>query len=190
MVGRVDVEADDLSELGRDWGSLDSLNRADQMGPQAMSTPDPLYRTDADPSGLRHRRAGPMAGGLRPGQSGPQSVSATSGRSGGMRGTRLVAPKPRHAFLAEPFLPAPNHRLGFAGGPHDVGSAMTIGRQKHNLRPPNVLLRAVAVGRHRLKLAAVGGTQSNVGLLAHSSDSHTRVHQRMPKRIEMSDLVH
>ena len=65
--------------------------------------------------------------------------------------------------------------------------AMTIGRQKHNLRPPNVLLRAVAVGRHRLKLAAVGGT---VGSLVHSSDSHTRVHQRMPKRIEMSDLVH
>src|ERR1700731_4597206 len=73
---------------------------------------------------------------------------------------------------------------------NDVGSAMTIGRQKHNLRPPNVLLRAVAVGRHRLKLAAVGGTQSNVGSLVHSSDSHTRVHQRMPKRIEMSDLVH
>ena len=73
---------------------------------------------------------------------------------------------------------------------NDVGSAMTIGRQKHNLRPPNVLLRAVAVGRHRLKLAAVGGTPSNVGSLVHSSDSHTRVHQRMPKRIEMSDLVH
>jgi hypothetical protein len=53
-----------------------------------------------------------------------------------------------------------------------------------------VLLRAVAVGRHRLKLAAVGGTQSNVGSLLHSSDSHARVRQRMPKRIEMSDLVH
>ena len=46
------------------------------------------------------------------------------------------------------------------------------------------------VGRHRLKLAAVGGTQSNVGSLVHSSNSHTRVHQRMPKQIEMSDLVH
>ena len=57
---------------------------------------------------------------------------------------------------------------------------MTIGRQKHNLRSPNVLLWAVAVGHHRLKLAAVGGTQLNVGSLVHSSDSHTRVRQRIP----------
>jgi hypothetical protein len=33
---------------------------------------------------------------------------------------------------------------------------------QHNLRPPDVLLQAVAVGHHRLKPAAVGGTQSNV----------------------------
>src|ERR1700731_4597205 len=46
------------------------------------------------------------------------------------RGTSLVAPKPRYAFFAKPFLPAPDHRLGLAGGAHDVGSAMTIGRQK------------------------------------------------------------
>jgi hypothetical protein len=75
-------------------------------------------------------------------------------------------------------------------GPHDFGSATTIGRQKHNLRSPDVLLRAVAVGHHRLKLPTVSDTQLNVGSLVHSSDSHTRVCQRIPKRIEMSDLVH
>ena len=80
-----------------------------------------------------------------------------------------------HAFLAKPFLPAPDYRLSLAGGPHDFGSAMTTGRQKHNLRSPDVLLRAVAVGHHRLKLAAVGGTQSNVRSLVHSSNSHTRI---------------
>jgi hypothetical protein len=106
------------------------------------------------------------------------------------RRPRLVAPKPCHAFLAKPFLPAPDHRLGLAGGPHDFGGAMIIGRQKHNLRSPDVLLQAVAVGHHRLKLAAVGGAQSNVRSLVHSADSHTRVRQRIPKRIEMSDLVH
>ena len=67
---------------------------------------------------------------------------------------------------------------------------MTIGRQKHNLRSPDVLSRAVAVGHHRLKLLAVGDTQLNVGSLVHSSDSHTRICQRIPKRIEMSDFVH
>jgi hypothetical protein len=106
------------------------------------------------------------------------------------RGTRLVAPKPRHAFLTEPFLPAPDHRLGLAGGPHDFRSAMSIGRQKDNLRSPNVLLRAVAVGHHRFKLTAVGGTQSIVRSLVHSSDSHMRVRQGIPKRIELSDLIH
>ena len=32
-------------------------------------------------------------------------------------------------------------------------------------------------------------TQLNVGSFVHSSNSHTRVRQRIPKRIEMSDLV-
>jgi hypothetical protein len=58
------------------------------------------------------------------------------------------------------------------------------------LVPKRSACRAVAVGRHRLKLPAVGGTQLNVGPLVHPSDSHTRGRQRMPKRIEMSDLVH
>jgi len=57
---------------------------------------------------------------------------------------------------------------------------MSIGRQKDNLRTPNVLLWAVAVGHHRLKLTALGGTQSNVRSLVHSSDSHTRVRQGIP----------
>src|ERR1700723_262895 len=171
VVGRVDVEADDLFELGRKLGIVGQLEPADQMRPQAMSTPDPLHRTDADPSGFRHRRAGPMAGGRRrscQGQ-GHNAFGYLWAQWWNARGPSLVAPKPRYAFFAKPFLPAPDHRLGLAGGAHDVGSAMTIGRQKLNLRPPNVLLR-------------------NVGSLVHSSDSHTRVHQRMPKRIEMSDL--
>jgi hypothetical protein len=58
-------------------------------------------------------------------------------------------------------------RLGFPRGPHDFGSAMSIGRQKDNLRSPNVLLWAVAVGHHRLKLIALGGTQLNVRSLVH-----------------------
>ena len=67
-----------------------------------------------------------------------------------------------------------------AGGPHDVGSAMTIDRQQDNLRAPNAHLRAVAVSHHRLKRAAVGGTQSNVRSLVHPADSHTRVCRGIP----------
>src|ERR1700733_3343269 len=132
-----------------------------------------------------------LAVGGGPAQVRATTRSATSGRGGGMRAGRVLSRQsPVTPSSPNRSCQPPDHRLGLAGGAHDVGSAMTIGRQKHNLRPPNVLLRAVAVGRHRPKLAAVGGTQSNVASLVHSSDSHTRVHQRMPKRIEMSDLVH
>src|SRR6201997_4174330 len=102
-VGWIDVEADYLFELGRELRIVRQLEPADQMGPQAMSTPDPLHRTDADPSGLRHRRAGPMAGGRRRPCQGQRhnAFDHLWAQWRIARGTRLVAPKPRHAFLAE-----------------------------------------------------------------------------------------
>src|ERR1700733_3343271 len=59
-------------------------------------------------SGFRHRRAGPMAGGrrrARPGQ-GHNAFGYLWARWRNARGTSLVAPKPRYAFFAKPFLPA------------------------------------------------------------------------------------
>lgn len=82
------------------------------------------------------------------------------------------------------------YRLGLASRLHDRGSAATVGRQKNDFRPPNVFLWAVAVGHHRFKLAAVGGAQSDICSLVHASDSHMRVRQGIPKRIEMLGLVH
>jgi len=102
----------------------------------------------------------------------------------------LVPPKASGSFVAETFLPAPDHHLGLAGGLHDLSRAATIGRQKHDLGPPSVLLRAIAVGDHSLKLATVGSAQLDVRSLVHPLDSHTPVLQGIPKRIEVSDLVH
>jgi hypothetical protein len=53
-----------------------------------------------------------------------------------------------------------------------------------------VLLRAIAVGDHSLKLAAVGSAQLDVRSLVHPLDSHTRVPRGNPSRIEMLDLIH
>src|SRR5437879_6790128 len=102
----------------------------------------------------------------------------------------FVPPKARGSFVAETFLPTPDHRLGLAGGLHDLGRAATIGRQKHNLGPPNVLLRAIAVSDHGFKLATVGSAQLDIRSLVHPPDSHTRALQGIPKRIEVSDLDH
>jgi hypothetical protein len=77
---------------------------------------------------------------------------------------------------------------------HDLSRAATIRRQKDDLCPPNVLLRAIAVRDHGLKLATVGSAQldirSFVHPFVHPLDSHTRVLQGIPKRIEVLDWVH
>jgi hypothetical protein len=67
---------------------------------------------------------------------------------------------------------------------------MTVRRQEDDLGPPDMLLRAVAVGDHRRKLAAVSRAQSDVRSLVHSQDSHMRVIRGIHKRIEMSDFIH
>jgi hypothetical protein len=73
---------------------------------------------------------------------------------------------------------------------HDLSRAATIRRQKDDLCPPNVLLRAIAVRDHGLKLATVGSTQLDIRSFVHPLDSHTRVLQGIPKRIEVLDWVH
>ena len=170
------VEPDDLFELGRELRIVGQLEPARQIRPQAVSAPDPLHRTDAYTNGLRHRRARPMAGGRRrPPRSGPQRVRPPLGsavewaRDASCRAK--VPPRlPRRTVPASAKSPSWPCRW-----PAGFRQCHDIGRQKNNLRSPNVLLWAVAVGPHRLKLAAVGGTQSNVRSLVHSSNSHMRV---------------
>jgi hypothetical protein len=65
----------------------------------------------------------------------------------------------------------------YKGADKPVTAWQVIGKRR-------VLLRAVPVS-HRLKLVPVGGTQLNVGSLVHFANSHTRVRQRIPKRIEL-----
>jgi len=62
VVGRVDIQPDDLLELGGKLQIVGQLEPAHQMRPKTMNTPYPLHRTDANPGRLGHGRAGPMAG--------------------------------------------------------------------------------------------------------------------------------
>jgi hypothetical protein len=52
------------------------------------------------------------------------------------------------------------------------------------------LILSLRMRHHRFKLAPVGSAQSDIPSLVHSLSSHARVRQGIPKRIEMSDLVH
>jgi hypothetical protein len=167
MVGRVDVEADDLVQFSGKLRIVGQLELTDPVRLEAMSTPYPLHRAHADPGCLHHRRTGPVTGRRR--QACQRQADHTFSHLGAQRRNarppRLVSPKARSPFVAETFLPAPDHRLGLTGGLHDLSRAATIGRQKDDLCPPNVLLRAIAAGDHGVKLATVGSTQLDIRCL-------------------------
>src|SRR5690348_10954003 len=58
-----------------------------------------------------------------------------------------VAQQPGHALAHEPLLPAPDARLRLAGPAHDLARPQAVRRGQDDPRPPDVLLRAVAVRR-------------------------------------------
>jgi hypothetical protein len=60
MGGWIDVQADDVPQLGRELGVLGELEPLDAMRLQAVPSPDPLHRAQADPGHLGHRPAGPV----------------------------------------------------------------------------------------------------------------------------------
>src|ERR1700731_237663 len=72
VVGRIDVEADDLVQFGGKLRIVGQLELAHPVRLEAMSTPYPLHRADANPGRLRHRRTGPVTG-CRPRPTQPES---------------------------------------------------------------------------------------------------------------------
>ena len=95
--------------------------------------------------------------------------AATSAPSGGMpRRPGLVAQQARDPRGHEPLLPAPDRDLARARPPHDLHGAVTIGGQQHDPRPPDMLLRAVAIGHHRLQTSPVGGVNFDDDPFAHA----------------------
>ena len=69
----------------------------------------------------------------------------------------LVAQQAINTCCHEPFLPAPNRRLGDARHTHDCAGACAIGGQEHNPAPPDMLLTSVTVSNYRLKAKPVRG---------------------------------
>jgi len=53
-------KANDLVQFGGKLGIVGQLELAHPVRLEAMSTPYPLYRADANPGRLRHRRTGPV----------------------------------------------------------------------------------------------------------------------------------
>src|SRR6266404_8469949 len=95
VVGRIDVEADDLVQFGGKLRIVGQLELAHPVRLEAMSTPYPLHRADANPSRFRHRRTGPVTGHLgRAGQrQGDHTFSRLRAQRRNTRPPGLVPPK-------------------------------------------------------------------------------------------------
>src|SRR3982751_4130333 len=79
-------------------------------------------------------------------------------------------------------LPAPDAGLRLAGSAHDLDRAEAAGRKQHDLGPPGMLLRGVAVADDRFQAAAIEGAEGDGDTGAHAPDSHApnRLSQEPP----------
>ena len=72
----------------------------------------------------------------------------------------LVAQEFVDTLFHEPFLPAPDHRLGTAHLAHDREHADAVGAQQHDPRPFHMLLAAAAVRHDRLEPSTIRAATS------------------------------
>jgi len=175
--GRIDVEADDVANLGGELRIVGQLELTPAVRLEAMGSPDALDRTDADTDLSGHRRGGPVGDfPRRIGGDGqrhhPLGHLVSQGRNARRAG--LVPQQAVHALLHEPLLPSPDRRLALVRPAHDFDGPQAVGSQKHDPRSPDVLLRAVAVRDHRLQAEAVRGAHLDDNPFAHPPDSHIR----------------
>ena len=122
MVRRIDIEADDVAQLGDELRIIGQLELTHPVGLQAMGAPDALDRTDADPDRFGHGRARPMGrvrGRASQGQ-GHHAFGNIWAQWRDARRSRLVAPQPGSTVRAKPLLPTPDDGLSLSSPPHDL----------------------------------------------------------------------
>jgi hypothetical protein len=168
LVRWVHVEANDVDDFLLELGIVRDLERFDAMRLEAGFAPDASDARRADPDSLCHRCARPMRGVLgclarRLFQDLELHILRKRRHA---RGACLVAQQPIDALLDVAFLPAPNARLRLAGQAHDLVGAMAIGSGKHDPRPPNRLVRTVAIIDDRFEPGPVGRAHVKADVIA------------------------
>ena len=190
--GRIDIEPDDVAQFVDEARIVGQLELAHPVRLEAVLAPDTLNRADAEPRRLRHQQAGPV-GRLARRFAKCQRDDALGGPGAqrwDARGTRLVAEQPVEPRLDKAFLPAPYAGLGLAGSPHDLVRADTIGRKQHDLGPPDLLLRRVAVTNQGFEPTNIGRRNRKGFSCAHHADSHAEIPEGIPSGIQLSGSIH
>ena len=175
VLGRVHVEAHDVLDLLGELGIVGTLEGANAVRLQPMRLPQAVHGAQADADGFG--AAGPMrdvAGRFGAGQ--VHNLGDDLGRKRSV--ARLARPLAQQAFdtlLGVTRLPAPDRGSADARAQRHFLHGQAVGRTKHNLRPPHMFERAIAIrdnGQHNL--AIFGGRKDTDGLshahkLAHSA---------------------
>ena len=169
VLGRVDVETDDVRELGGKLGIARALEGPDPVRLQVMRGPDALHRTQGDARVPGHRPAGPLrrfAGWLGAGQRhhAADQIGAQRRLAGLAGGIALQAIDPG---LGEPPLPALGGGPTDPGAPGDLGDAQPVGRAQDDPSPRDVLLGAVAIGDDRLQTSTILSRDHRADGLSH-----------------------
>ena len=169
MGRRIDIEPDDVGQLGGKLGVARALEGAQSVRLQFVRPPDALHRAQRDAHRLGHRPAGPMGRLGRRCAAGqrhhPRRDFRRQRRLAGLAG--LVAQQPFHASLGKALLPAPHRR---PTDPDALGHSlrrMPIPRGEHNARPLNVLAQPAAVVRNRHQPIAFRGVHYHTDRLRH-----------------------
>ncbi len=150
---RLDVQADDVLELGGKFGIVGALEGPDAVGLQPVGAPDPLHRAQGDPGAPGHGTAGPvgrLAGRLGAGQGDhPLHRRVVQARLARLAGG--IPQQPVDAGLGEPPLPAPHRRATDPGAFGNLRDAQPLGRRQDDPGPRHMLLGAVTIGDDRLQ---------------------------------------
>src|SRR5208283_2776309 len=125
---------------------------------EAVFVPDALHRTDTDADVFGHGGRGPMrrltrSRGLRRGHHTGRDLGSERWNA---RRAGLIAQQTGHALGQETLLPPPDGCLARAGAAGEFHRAAALGGQQYDLRPPDMLLRAVAVHHDGAEGLAVG----------------------------------
>ena len=169
MRRRIDVQADDVPELGSEGGIPRQIKGLQAVGLQTVGLPDPLHRGARDADRLGHsadRPVGRLTGRRRAGQA--QHLVDGLGRQRRNTGwPRLLAQQPCHPLGHESLLPAPDRRLGNASLPGDRHCADPVAAQEDNPGPPDVLLRAARRRDDRFEASTIPSADFDLDIRSH-----------------------
>jgi hypothetical protein len=170
MRRRIDIETDDVGELGREGRIARPLEGAQPMRLQLMRPPNALHRAQRQAHRLGHRAAGPMGRlARRLGAGQRHHLGRLVGRDRGLAGLAgVVAQQTLDPGFGEALLPAPRRRPADADALGNPLRRSSIGRGEHNPRPLDMLTPPIAVGHDHLQPFPVRSTDDHTYGLSHT----------------------